>query len=132
LQRERKIRDLTKEAMMFIHGAEIRLDPEQNGVDVADDDWCIGSGGHFITHMPSHVTFEIGLDEGLERAEKVSVFNFSARPVHICAGHALPYSEDLINLGRGAIILYLQGIGAMQPKRPVEPSRTGESDLNIN
>jgi len=117
---------------MYIHGAEIRLDPQKNSVDVAEDDWSIGSGSNFMTHLPSHVTFQVDLDEGMKKAERVSVFNFSAKPVHIGQGHALPGPEQLIELGRGAILLYLQGIGALQAAQPVEARQAGEPDLNVN
>jgi hypothetical protein len=51
--------------------------------------------------------------------------------VHVGQGHRLPHPEQLIELGRSAIVLYLQGIGALQPARE-EAQRAGEPDLNIN
>jgi hypothetical protein len=117
---------------MYINSAEIRLDPQRNSIDVAEDDWAIGSGSNFMTHMPSHVTFQIDLDEGMETAEKVSVLNYSARPVHISRGYSLPCPEQLIELGRVAIILFLHVVGALQTARLAEAPHTGEPDLNVN
>jgi hypothetical protein len=117
---------------MHIHGREIRLDPGQTSVDAREDDWSIGRDSKFITHIPSQVTFQIDLDEGMEAAKRISVFNYSATPIYISRGQSLPDSEDLTELGRCAIILYLQTMGELEAVRRGKALHRGEPDLTVN
>src|SRR5690349_4880590 len=117
---------------MYIDGVEIKLDPQKNYVDYEENDWAIDVAEHTMRHMPTKVTFRIEMDEEAQKAGAGTIFNFLARPIHICSGNTLPLSPELTELGRAAIVLYLYGSGLLKPERPVPARHTGEPDLNVN
>ena len=117
---------------MYIDGMEIKLDPQKDHVDVEDDDWAIDVAQHLMRHMPTKMTFRIEMDEESQKAGAGTILNFLARPIHICSGHHLPPEGELIELGRAAILLYLQGSGLIKPERPAPARKAGEPDLNVN
>ncbi|HVP46111.1 MAG TPA: hypothetical protein VMT32_05990 [Bryobacteraceae bacterium] len=117
---------------MHIFGEEIRLDPEQEQMAIAEDDWAINRPDRLMDHRPSGVLFFIDLDETAKTSGQATLFDFKARPVHICQGRALPGIEEMTELGRAAILLYLEAIGCL-PLRPVESATGGGSpDLHVN
>ncbi len=117
---------------MYIDGVEIKLDPQKDHVDIEEDDWAIDVAEHLMRHRPTKLTFWIGMDEEAQKAGGGTIFNFLAKPVHICSGHQLPPPAELIELGRAAILLYLHGSGLIKPERPAPARHTGEPDLNVN
>src|SRR5581483_6521972 len=119
--------------VMQIDGEEIKRDPEKDSIDIEEDDSAIEGGEHMMRHMPTKLTFRIEMDEEAQKAGAGTVFNFSARPVHICSGHQLPPASVTSELGRAAILLYLYGTGLIGPHRRQDGGKpTCESDLNLN
>jgi hypothetical protein len=121
-----------RERQMKLHGVEIRLDRTKDGIEYEEENWSIVPGTHKITHCLSHITFEIVLDEGAEKKEVVSLFDFSACPLHICEGHKLPNRDELTRIGQEAIFVFLKAIGSYVPTRPDEERPGGEPDLSVN
>ena len=118
---------------MYIDGEEIKLDPEKQSIDVEEDDWAIDRGGHLMRHMPTKVTFRIEMDDEAQKAGGGTIFNFIARPVHICPGQRLPPGDVMTELGRAAILLYLYGSGLFDPFPRQEGEKPScEPDLNLN
>ncbi len=118
---------------MHIDGEEIRLDPEQDRMEIAEDDWAIDRGGQMMRHMPTQVTFRVEMDEEAQKAGGGTVLNFIARPVHICSGHQLPPAAELKKLGTAAIVLFLYGSGLFSPEQRQDAVKPYcEPDLNLN
>src|SRR5690349_3467773 len=102
---------------MHIDGEEIRLDREKDFVEIEEEDWAMDRGNHTMRHGPTKLTFLIEMDEEGQKAGAGTVFNFTARAVHICSGHQLPPARELTELGRAAIVLFLYGSGMFSPER---------------
>lgn len=117
---------------MRLHGVEIRLDPTKDSIEYDEDNWSIVPGTCSITHCPSHITFDILLDEGAEKKEAITLLDFSACPTHICDGHALPKRDEMTRFGREAIVVFLKAIGSYVPTRPDEKRWAAEQDLSVN
>lgn len=118
---------------MYIDGDEIRLDPQQDRMNVAEDDWVINRGEHIMRHLPTTIVFHIEIDEEAQRAGQGTVFNLVARPVYIGSGQQLPVPATMTELGRAAILLYLHAAGLFDPQRqPENGTPTCEPDLNVN
>lgn len=118
---------------MKLHGVKIKFDPAQDKIEYDDHEWSVVPGMVFITHRLSHITFEIVLDEDARGKEFATLLDFSACPIHICDGHAIPKRDELTRLGQEAIVVFLEAIGAYPvPTRPDEKRRSGEPDLSVN
>lgn len=117
---------------MKLHGAKIKLDPAQKSMQYEENDWSIVPGTRLITHCPSRVTFEIVLDEGAEKKEVATLSDFSACPMHVCDGYALPGRDELMRIGQEAIVVLLEVIGSYVPRRPDDKHPVGEPDLSVN
>ena len=118
---------------MHIHGEEIRLDPEQDQIEIAEDDWSICRDEYLMRHIPTQVTFRVEMDEDARKAGGGTLFNFAARPVHVCPGHALPPPSMMTELGRAAILLFVYGSGFLNPDRCQDGEKpTCGPDLNLN
>jgi hypothetical protein len=117
---------------MNLHGVQIKLDEAKNSIEYEEDDWSIVPGSRSITHCPSHITFEIVLDEGAEKKEAVTLLDFSACPTHICDGHTLPNRDELTRIGQEAIVVFLTAIGSYVPVRPQDRYETGKPPLTVN
>lgn len=116
---------------MKLHGVAIRIDPAQDKIEYDDDDWSVIPGTVLIAHIPSHITFEIVLDEVVRGKEFANALDFKACPIEICEGHAIPKRDDLILIGQQAIVVFLNTIGVC-PTRPIEKRHSGEPDLTVN
>ena len=119
------------EQAMHIFGEEIRLDPEKDQIEASEEDWAINRPEQLMDHQPSGVMFFISVDEVARQAGQATLFDFSARPVHIHQGRALPNPEDMMALGRAAILLYLEAIGCLAPK-PESATGGAPPDLHVN
>lgn len=117
---------------MHIFGEEIRLDPEKDRVAVEEDDWAINRPECLMDHLPSGVAFVIDVDETAKKAGEASLFDFCARPVHICNGRQLPGREEMTELGRAAILLYLEAIGCISARRTETDRKDASPDLSVN
>jgi hypothetical protein len=117
---------------MHIFGEEIRLDPEQTQIAVTEEDWAINRPDQLMDHQPSGVAFFIDVEEPAKKAGRATLFDFSARPVHICNGRPLPTSEEMTTLGRAAILLYLEALGYLPLKRADGDKTDAPADLSVN
>jgi hypothetical protein len=108
---------------MNVSGKRIRLDPKASGVLYAPEEWSSIEGSRMMRHKPTHTVFEIECDDvAMERGE-ATVFEFSARLVHVCDSHAVPSAAEQAPLARAAIAIFLQEIGAWKPEVREVPNR---------
>ena len=71
---------------MHIFGEEISLDPEKEYVEVEEDDWSINREHRLMHHHRSDVMFFIDVNDVAKEAGAARLFDFVARPVHVCRG----------------------------------------------
>jgi hypothetical protein len=118
---------------MYIDADEIKLDPQQNRIDIAEEDWAINAEEHLMRHFPTRIIFRIEMDEEGQKAGQGTAFNFIARPIHIGSGQQLPVPAAMTELGRSAIVLYLHAVGLFDLQRRQENvAPTCEPDMNVN
>ena len=67
--------------------------------------------------------FEIRQNDDVRPEDRVTLFQFSARLVHVCDGYEVPSSADQVPLGRAAIAIFLQEVGVWKPKVDYMPYR---------
>jgi len=107
---------------MTIRGERIYLDREAGGVWFEPEDWVV-SEGHFIRHRPTSTIFQIECDRAAIARNRATIFNFSARLVHVCDGKPLPDDEALVPLARAALADYLIETGLWKPTIEDVPER---------
>ena len=107
---------------MRISGELIRLDPQEEGVSYEPEDWDLVEGRR-MRHMLSGCIFDIGCDDEAIQNGEATLFQFSARLVHVCAHRKIPSAETELKLGRAAIAVFLQAIGAWKPMVRNVPDR---------
>ena len=92
-----------------------RIYPAENGGILYEPaDWKLREG-HYIQHMPTLCMFRIECNEAALKSGKATIHDFYAVLAHLCDGRPCPDDDGLIFLGRGAIAVYLQAIGAWKP-----------------
>src|ERR1022692_2431702 len=109
---------------------EIKLDRTKGSLEYDEKGWSVNTSEHLIMHIPSQVIFQIGISEDAMSKQIGTVFDFVARPVHVCGGRETPSLEELTQLGRSAILMFLQMSGCLKPTMP-EGGRYTAPDLNL-
>jgi hypothetical protein len=100
---------------MDLHGKLIRLDPKAKGTLLEPTEWELVEGENMMRHKPTRCIFEIVCDDEALRREVATVFDFSARLIHVCDGQRIPTPAEQVPLGRAAIVILLKEIGAWKP-----------------
>jgi hypothetical protein len=100
---------------MDVNGDLIRLDRNATSVLYEPEDWELVEGHCMIRHKPTSCIFEIDCDDDAKKSRVATVFQFFARLVHVCNHRALPSAKEQVPLGRAAIAVFLQAIGAWKP-----------------
>jgi len=100
---------------MHINGDSIRLDPKAKGTLFEPKDWELVRGHRMIRHKPSGCIFAIDCDNDAIQKDTATVYQFSARLVHVCDHRTVPSFAVQRPLGRAAIVVFLQEIGAWRP-----------------
>jgi len=100
-----------------IKGRKIYLDPKADGIEYEPSEWRLCEApAHCVTHLPTWTIFQIRLNEEARAKGKATLDDFFAVVVHVCRGQYRPTDDVLEFLGRGAIAVYLQAIGAWKPE----------------
>lgn len=100
-----------------------RIFPADSGGTLYEPaDWKLCEGP-YVQHMPTLCMFRIECDEEALESGNATIHDFYAILAHLCEGRPCPDGDGLVFLGRGAIAVYLQTIGAWNPnleETPVE------------
>lgn len=86
----------------------ISLDPEATEVPFEENDWK-RLGGTYVHHIPTKSMFVVECDPA--KGSLVSVLDFEAQLMHVCKGKKVPEGDELIALGRAAIVFLLSELG---------------------
>jgi hypothetical protein len=100
---------------MDMNGEVIRLDRDATGVLYEPEDWELVEGHCMMRHKPTGCIFDIDCDDDAKESGVGTVFQFCARLAHVCNHRALPSAKEQVPLGRAAIAVFLQAIGAWKP-----------------
>jgi hypothetical protein len=101
---------------MDVNGALISIDPKAKGVLFEPKDWDLVEGFNMMRHKPTSCLFQIECDDAAMRASRTTIFDFSARLIHVCGDGRIPRQAEQARLGRAAIALFLQEIGVWKPE----------------
>jgi len=100
---------------MDVSGELIRLDPKAKGTLYEPRDWELMEGWNMMRHTPTGCIFRIVCGGEASGRGRATIYDISARMIHVCDGRRIPTPVERAPLGRAAIVILLQEIGAWKP-----------------
>jgi hypothetical protein len=92
---------------MDVSGELIRLDPKAKGTLYEPRDWELMEGWNMMRHKPTGCIFQIVCGGEASGRGRATVYDISARMIHVCDGRRIPTPVEQAPLGRAAIVILL-------------------------
>lgn len=114
-------------------GPTFRLPAVVRSFGFVPEEWSRSDDAWAVTHKPSHCTFAIDLPKQRDDDTLLDPFSFSARLIHVCAGHEPPTRSEQRDLAHAALKFWAVAFGLREApvRNPALPVDEFDDDIPL-